>query len=214
MIMHNKKTNAVNETLRFPLADSFEADLTAALEAEEDSMPSVIAMLDLDCFLHVNETFGHAEGDRVLIETGRYLKESLPQGSRLYRYGGDAFSVLFPADTQKEDAFLAMEALRAAFAVKAMDGSRITLSIGIAAAPEDASRYGELVRKADGAMARAKHAGRNRVCLAREEKMVTKTAHYTQEQLQRLAKLAKREGLGEAVLLREALDAFLKKHDV
>jgi predicted DNA-binding protein len=63
-------------------------------------------------------------------------------------------------------------------------------------------------------MVRGKHGGRNRVNLAREEKMVTKTAHYTTEQLQRLTKLSKREGVGEAIILREALDAVLKKYDV
>lgn len=48
----------------------------------------------------------------------------------------------------------------------------------------------------------------------REEKMIPKTSHYTQEQLQRLGKLSKLEGIGEAILLREALDMLLKKYDV
>jgi hypothetical protein len=72
----------------------------------------------------------------------------------------------------------------------------------------------EVVRKSEGALYRAKAGGRNRVCLSREEKMVTKTSHYTYEQLQRLSELAKKEGLGEAVLLREALDDLLKKYDI
>jgi predicted DNA-binding protein len=62
-------------------------------------------------------------------------------------------------------------------------------------------------------MYRAKSTGRNKVCLAREEKMMTKTSHYTQEQLERLSKTAKAEGVGEAVILREALDDVLKKYD-
>ena len=44
--------------------------------------------------------------------------------------------------------------------------------------------------------------------------MVPKTSHYTQDQLQRLSKAAKQEGIGEAILLREALDMLLKKYDV
>lgn len=88
-----------------------------------------------------------------------------------------------------------------------------TFSTGLSAYPDDGSRAREVIRRADGAMYRAKNTGRNKVCLAREEKMVTKTSHYTQEQLERLSKLAKAEGVGEAVILREALDDVLKKYD-
>jgi len=51
------------------------------------------------------------------------------------------------------------------------------------------------------------------VCLAREEKMVTKTSHYQQGQLLGLRRLAEREGIGEAVLLREALNDLLRKYN-
>ena len=80
------------------------------------------------------------------------------------------------------------------------------------AAFDDASRYQELMRKAESAMYRAKYAGHNKVALAREEKMVPKTSHYTSDQLKRLSALSKREGIGEAILLREALDMLLKKY--
>ena len=68
------------------------------------------------------------------------------------------------------------------------------------------------MRKAESAMFRVKYAGRNKVALAREEKMVPKTSHYTADQLRRLTALSKREGVGEAILLREALDMLLKKY--
>jgi LysM repeat protein len=63
-------------------------------------------------------------------------------------------------------------------------------------------------------MVRAKKNGRNQVCLAREEKLMPKTSHYTQAQLEKLSLIAEKEGVGEAVLLREALDDLLKKYDV
>ena len=98
--------------------------------------------------------------------------------------------------------------------MKTPDGVQQTITIGMATAFEDANRCAELIRKADGALYRAKVAGGNKVTMAKEEKMVPKTSHFTQDQLQRLAKLSKREGVGEAILLREGLDLLLKKYDI
>ena len=203
------KSNAVNETLMLPLGPEFEKRL-AELAGEDEEF--VIAMMDMDNILRTNNEFGHETGDRVLIESGKYFMESAA-GAELYRYGGDEFAMLFRG-LEKEEVFLAMERVRAGYGVKLPDGSAQTITIGIAAFPEDASSALELIRKAEGAMFRGKQAGRNRVCLSREDKMVTKTAHYTVEQLNRLTKVSKREGIGEAILLREALDALLKKYDV
>ena len=116
--------------------------------------------------------------------------------------------------SMKEDIFLLMEDMRKNYDVKLPDGTAMTISIGIATEFENASRYQELVRMADSAMFRAKYNGRNKVALAKEEKMVPKTSHYTQDQLKRLNLLSKREGIGEAILLREAMDMLLKKYDV
>ena len=208
----DEKTNAVNEALQFPLGDAFEKKVTEFMEAHpEGDAELTIAVIDLDRFMHINENFGRAAGDRVLIDTGRYLAADLPQGAEIYRIAGDEFGILFPG-MEKEDVFLLMEQKRAAFGVKAPDGEEMTISIGIAAAFDDASRYQELMRKAESAMYRAKYAGHNKVALAREEKMVPKTSHYTSDQLKRLSALSKREGIGEAILLREALDMLLKKY--
>lgn len=206
--------NLVNETLQFPLAEEFEKDLTAALDAAAEVDTVVLAMIDMDGCHPMNQRFGWEVGDQLLIQTGEHLRAHLPKGGRLYRYAGDEFALLFPEGMEKEDAFLAMEAMRASYPVQSPEGEPQTITIGLAAAPEDGARYADLLRKAEGALHRGKVGGRNRVCLAREEKMVTKTSHYTVEQLQRLTKLSKREGIGEAILLREALDALLRKYDV
>lgn len=209
--MSEKKTNAVNETLCLPLADQCDRDLSDQLAK---SGKATLVMIDLDNFLPVNETFGHEEGDRVLITIGETLKAKLPKDALLYRYGGDQFAVLFGAGYEKEDVFLLMNELRAEAVCPLPDGSLQTVSAGIATAPEDGELPGEIIRKADAAMIRAKRTSRNKVCLAREEKMVVKTAHYPQDMLHRLTKLSKREGASEAILLREALEQLLRKYDV
>lgn len=63
-------------------------------------------------------------------------------------------------------------------------------------------------------MTRVKQNGRNIVCLAREEKLTPKTSHYTQVQLEKLSQISENEDVGEAALLREALDDLLKKYDM
>lgn len=211
-----KKENAVDQALCFPNGDEFEArlnELMNALDAESGD-PILISFIDCDQFMHVNTDFGHEIGDQVLIRTGEHIKNALPDCATIYRIGGDEFGVLFHGDIEKEEAFLLLEQIRATYHVTLPDGEAMSISIGLAAAFEDASRPQELLRKADSAMFRAKFAGRNKVALAREEKMVPKTSHYTSDQLKRLTKLSKREGIGEAILLREALDMLLKKYDI
>ena len=211
-----RKRTAVNDALQFPTGVQFEADLNDMLggEAESSGDVIVIALIDCDEFLRVNQEFGHDVGDRVLIETGRYIRQSVPEEAKVYRIGGDEFGLIFRGEREREEIFLLLNELRLNYAVKTPDGVAQTITIGMATAFEDASRCAELIRKADGALYRAKVAGRNRIAMAKEEKMVPKTSHYTRDQLQRLSKLSKREGVGEAILLREALDMLLKKYDI
>ena len=208
--MSDVKKNAVNEALQLPLGAELETRLADLLKSGEKV---TLVMIDLDNFMKVNNTHGHEAGDKVLIDTGRYLQNALPEGAALFRFGGDQFAVLFGAGYEKEDVFLLMEGIRAAYSCPLPDGGQQTISMGISSSPEDGEQPGELIRKADAAMVRAKLNGQNRVCLAREEKMVVKTAHYPQDMLHRLTKLSKREGTGEAILLREALEQLLRKYD-
>ena len=90
----------------------------------------------------------------------------------------------------------------------------ITISAGVAAFSVDGRSMSELLRKADQALYRAKVGGRNKARLAYEEKMVPKTSHFPQTQLERLTKLASEHGVGESELLREALDDLLVKYGV
>lgn len=212
----NKVENLVNKELGFPKMGEFEAELISLMnQAEGDgSGPIIIALVDSDNFLRVNTDFGREYGDKVLIDTGRYLEAKLPAGATIYRVSGDEFGIIFNNEMEKEDVFLFLEEVRRGYDVKLPNDEAMTISIGIAAAFEDATRVQELIRKAESALFRAKANGHNKIALAKEEKMVPKTSHYTNDQLKCLTKLSKREGVGEAILLREALDMLLKKYDI
>ena len=190
------------------------------VESDKTERPLSLALVDIDFFERMNDEHGREGGDEVLKAVTAHLEESAPEGSEVFRYAKDEFIVLMPG-VEKERAFLSLEQMRTAFdgehdpAVSKEKGKvRLSLSVGIATYPDDGSKPQELIRKATDALYRAKMLGRNRVCLAREEKMVTKTSHYTQGQLERLAHLAKREGVGEAILLREGLDDLLRKYSL
>ena len=212
----NKVDNLVNKELGFPKMEEFEAELIRLMNGAEGegSGPIILALVDSDNFLRVNTDFGREYGDKVLIDTGRYLEAKLPAGATIYRVSGDEFGIIFNNDMEKEDVFLFLEEVRKGYNVKLPDGDSMTISIGIAAAFEDATRVQELIRKAESALFRAKANGHYKIALAKEEKMVPKTSHYTNDQLKCLTKLSKREGVGEAILLREALDMLLKKYDI
>ena len=210
-----EKTNRVNEVLQLPLGDKFEADLEALVYAEDaqDGNPIVVAMMDVDVFDHVNKDFGYEVGDNALITLGQHLVAQAPECAKVYRIAGDEFGIIFHGEMEREDVFLLMDRIRSGYDFMTPDGVKQTISVGIAEAFTDAARVPEIIRMADSAMFRAKINGRNRVAIAREEKMVPKTSHYTTDQLKRLTKVAKNEGVGEAILLREALDMLLKKYD-
>lgn len=214
--MNDPKHAAVNNALGFPKMEEFEAELVRLMNQPEAEGTSsvIIALTDCDKFMRVNTEFGRECGDKVLIETGKYLESKLVSGATIYRIAGDEFGFIFNGDMEKEDVFLFLEEVRRGYDVKLPNGEPMTLSMGIATAFEDATRVQELIRKAESAIFRAKANGSNKVALAKEEKMVPKTSHYTNDQLKSLTKLSKREGVGEAILLREALDMLLKKYDI
>ena len=190
-------------------------DATLADTVDDGAGVFSVAFLDIDRFADVNAASGHTAGDSLLTVLAEiFTRASAANGSQIFRIGGDEFSVIMPA-TEKETAFLALESARSEFeqATSLADVKpHPTISIGIATYPDDGSTPQEIVRKADDALFRAKSAGRNRVALAREEKKIPKTSHYTQGQLDRLTALSEKQGVGEAELIREAMDILLKQY--
>jgi diguanylate cyclase (GGDEF)-like protein len=187
---------------------------TLMQSATETGTPLSLAFLDIDYFLQINETFGHAGGDQVLQTIASILPEQAGKKASVARYGGDEFALIFPG-MEREQAFLILERIRSEVGAQQSFGdltTQVTVTAGIAAYPIDGNSESEILRKADQALYRAKKTGRNTIRLAYEEKMAPKTAHFTLTQLERLTNLAKDEGVGEAVLLREALDDLLLKY--
>ncbi len=201
--------------------DSFEDIFGQVLEqAQARGRPASLALIDIDGFMQVNEAYGQQAGDDVLVGVAGKIVELAGKEAVGVRYGGDEFALILP-DTERERAFLLLEEMRAAVEQIETYGQgahavaeRLTISGGIASCPIDGTSPGQLLRQADQALYRAKVAGRNTIRLAYEEKMAPKTAHFTLTQLERLSNLAKEQGVGEAVLLREGLDDLLFKYGV
>ncbi|MCI0435445.1 MAG: PleD family two-component system response regulator [Gemmatimonadetes bacterium] len=126
--------------------------------------PLSVAMLDLDRFKSINDSYGHQAGDRVLQQVGEILRGTARDVDRLGRYGGEEFLIILPA-TDTDGAAIFVERVRTAveqygFAVP----TSMTVSAGVATYPSDGIFNIEtLVRRADEALYAAKAAGRNRI---------------------------------------------------
>ena len=132
-----------------------------AVAERTGTAPLAFAVLDLDGFDEVNELLGYAGGDEVLVEVGKRLQESLPQGALIGRLGGDEFALMI-AGMQPQEALAAADAVRASLARPLWMNQVVQLSasIGVAVAPRDGEVRDELMRRADLALRCAKHRGR------------------------------------------------------
>src|SRR5713101_327798 len=148
-----------------------------AARAEAESMPFCVLMMDLDYFKEVNDTYGHLVGSETLEEVGAVIKQTLRAGDVGARFGGEEFAA-FLLDADYAQALIAAERVRSTIeqhefsAVrKGSSGElkthRLTISVGVAAYPDDARDPIQLVELADSALYRAKRNGRNCVCAYR-----------------------------------------------
>lgn len=164
------------QSIREPLTGLFnrrylEESLARELaRCERRGMPLGLMMLDLDHFKRFNDVHGHAGGDALLAEFGRLLQALSRDEDIACRYGGEEFTLILPeADPITVQA--RAEAIRAG-----VEGMRVvhlgqelphvTVSIGVAMFPQHGGLGDTLLRQADVALYRAKHAGRNRVEIA------------------------------------------------
>ncbi len=132
--------------------------------AERNHQMLAVMFLDLDRFKLVNDTLGHAMGDRLLKRVADRLKSCVRKSDTVARMGGDEFCFLLPEIAQPEDAVkIAKKILKALKKPWRLGGQEfyITPSIGIAVYPNDGQDADTLMKNADTAMYRAKEQGNN-----------------------------------------------------
>jgi len=135
-----------------------------AARAERLGTPLSIVLADLDGFKDVNDVHGHAVGDAVLRAFAAVLRETLRESDLAGRWGGEEFLLLLPG-ADEEGAVQLAERVRIALAersVPSAPGLRVTASFGVAEYAGETNTE-ELVASADGALYRAKRAGKDRV---------------------------------------------------
>jgi diguanylate cyclase (GGDEF)-like protein len=132
--------------------------------ARQNGTSLTYAMLDIDFFKRVNDTYGHPMGDRVLRSLSLFLKQRLRKTDHIGRYGGEEFAIIFP-DTRPGDARVVLNEIRDRFSeLMHPAGSsdfRVTFSAGLAVWNGESAQ--QICERADEALYEAKHAGRNRV---------------------------------------------------
>ncbi len=143
-------------------------------ESARYDRPVSLALIDLDFFKKINDTYGHAVGDQVLKTVARIFSESIRSTDVAARYGGEEFAVIMP-ETEMTDALTFAEKIRALVeqtpVVVDQGEVRATVSIGVSSAPHpDITTPKDLIEDADDSLYRAKEEGRNRVMAERRKR--------------------------------------------
>lgn len=144
---------------------------TLAEQAATRSKPLALMMLDIDYFKSINDNYGHDAGDDVLREFAVRIRKSIRGIDLACRYGGEEFVIVMP-ETDLHVAGMVAERLRRSIASepfsidKGAKRLEVTISIGISTLETKGEAIGDVLKRADQALYRAKHDGRNRVVAA------------------------------------------------
>lgn len=146
--------------------------------------PLTLLMIDIDDFKKTNDRHGHLMGDRVLIQIAALLSDEIRGFDLVARYGGDEFTVILPEVSSREALAVGRRILRAiaAHAFAAADEKEIggiSVTIGVASFPKDATEAQALVSMADQAMYAGKSGGKNCICVFGDEKNLIRTRKPT-----------------------------------
>lgn len=147
----------------------FQDQLSTEIDnAQEHQNPLSLIMMDLDNFKKLNDTHGHHTGDIVLKEISKILRESSRTNDYACRYGGEEFAIIL-TQTTKEQGLAIAERIRERVEQHVFEklpeniNLKVTLSIGLATYPHDATSKETLIPEADRAMYKAKFSGKNQV---------------------------------------------------
>jgi len=135
--------------------------------SKRNNTPLSLAMADIDHFKEINDTYGHQQGDAVLVDVADFLNTRLREYDRATRFGGEEFALIFP-QTDVPQAVEVAERIRTEACDLSFGGIlkdlHLTISFGVATFPRgDIRSVDDLIREADSALYRAKRSGRNRV---------------------------------------------------
>ncbi len=158
MALHDFVTDLPN---RYALDSRLDVEL---IRARRLGTRVAVLLIDFDNFKEVNDTFGHAAGDELLIAVGQRLKRTLRDVDMICRLGGDEFAVVQPDITNRRNAANLAERLLRAFVESFDVGSQeisVNASIGVSVSNRETTSKSEFLREADLALYRAKSEGRN-----------------------------------------------------
>jgi diguanylate cyclase (GGDEF)-like protein len=159
---HDPLTRAFNR-------NRFDQDMLEEMyRFERSRTPFSLCLLDIDLFKDVNDTHGHAEGDKVLRKLTGVIRDHVRKIDFFYRVGGEEFALILPGTSQAEALVLAEKVRRIVEEKFSDDKTPITVSLGIAAY-RDGMTPQELYARADQALYRAKETGRNKVVASRQD---------------------------------------------
>ena len=174
-------------------------------DSRAQGYPLSLCLVDIDDFKRINDRFGHPGGDKVLAQ----LATNLRQGGEAFRLGGDEFAILLPG-RDEEGARIAAEAIIERLAVVELaPAGLVTLSAGIATAPEDELGRDELVRRSDSALYWAKEYGKNQVRVYRPDVVEIAELKRLATGPDRAARFRAAASLAKAV---DARDAYTGSH--
>lgn len=143
-------------------------DLHSVIQAgQTKTLSTVLLMIDADDFKHINDHYGHVAGDKVLYFFAHTIKSVLRSGDKVYRYGGEEFSVLLNR-CNKEKAFAVADKIRSKIEQSHLiySGQTIKMTVSIGATVHHAGdSYDDFIARADQALYRAKKEGKNRTIL-------------------------------------------------